>query len=874
MKLRITSAIFGIAIYSICSATSPDFLPANRIGYWQTAGVDGGIPSVTTIHANIPAGSTAAQINSAISTCESNEVVLLGSGTFNLTGPIYIEGRHGVVLRGQGRSTLLNFTGSGGWGLIGVKSGHIWQINTTPPPHIANWVSGFTRGTTNIVLSHTTGLLVGDVFCLDQLNDTNADVFAVVPFLYEGPGMSRENNTRNQQHMAIVKAINGTTVTFWPPLHMEQWSSTRSPQAWWSHSLATSPTLSYIHKVGIEDLAINGTYAVGDGSYGSTIAFWWAANCWVTNVYITNEFGGSTYTTHVLGLWSDALTVKNSTFYGTRTAMSMSYGILLYGVHNSLVEDNIFVKVCGPIVLGACAAGNVIAYNYSTNNYYLTYYTPPDTYTMSSSTTHDAHNCMNLIEGNWGTTARADNFHGSSSHNVIFRNRWVGPEMTFRNQGTFPIWIDCFNRHYSVVANILGRSGWHTGYEAYPGGSSGVGPYYIYKIGLSEKPQPTPEYPWITPSDMATYTTLYRHGNYDSYNNAIVWNSTNSNHEIPNSYYLTEKPSWFGDRQWPPFDPANGASMVNYASLYFTNIPAGYRAYYLTDTPVAEFSVATPVFTPAAGAHEYAQSVVISCSTPGSVIYWNTNGTPATTNTPANTLYTAPIGIVTDRTLSAIATVPLTGTNSSVRTGIYTITGPNLPTPTFTVSTTPTYTNGVYVVLTCATNTAAIYYTTDGTTPTAGSTLYPGGGGYFLAATATNKAIAILAGHNDSPVATAIYTITNTLTSVGVPTFNEAPGTWTNSVSVGMQVIPTNASIFYTTNGTTPTTNSDVWNWPITLTSTRTINAFGWFLGYDQTNWLQSAVTSGTYTIVAPPLSPSTVGTGRVSTLNRTNWYP
>src|SRR6266540_3880075 len=65
--------------------------------------------------------------------------------------------------------------------------------------------------------------------------------------------------------------------------------------------------------------------------------------------------------------------------------------------------------------------------------------------------------------------------------------------------------------------------------------------------------------------------------------------------------------------------------------------------------------------------------------------------------------------------------------------------------------------SGTYYRVRFSTEGATIYYTTDGSTPTSGSLLYPGP--ISVTATTTLKAIAIKSGMTDSAVATAAYVI-------------------------------------------------------------------------------------------------------------------
>ena len=94
---------------------------------------------------------------------------------------------------------------------------------------------------------------------------------------------------------------------------------------------------------------------------------------------------------------------------------------------------------------------------------------------------------------------------------------------------------------------------------------------------------------------------------------------------------------------------------------------------------------------------------------------------------------------------------------------------PTVATPTFTPEA-GTYTEEQNVSITCATEGADIFYTTDGTEPTASSTPYTGP--FIVSETTTVKAIATKTGYNNSAIASATYTIQNGGTTT-VTIFNQ-----------------------------------------------------------------------------------------------------
>ena len=90
-------------------------------------------------------------------------------------------------------------------------------------------------------------------------------------------------------------------------------------------------------------------------------------------------------------------------------------------------------------------------------------------------------------------------------------------------------------------------------------------------------------------------------------------------------------------------------------------------------------TVATPTFSPAAGTYYEAQSVTLSCSTPGSTIHYTTDGTNPTTE---STVFSSAIPVSSTTTIKAIATAD--GMDpSAIASATYTIYEPETVTPTY-----------------------------------------------------------------------------------------------------------------------------------------------------------------------------------------------
>ena len=162
----------------------------------------------------------------------------------------------------------------------------------------------------------------------------------------------------------------------------------------------------------------------------------------------------------------------------------------------------------------------------------------------------------------------------------------------------------------------------------------------------------------------------------------------------------------------------------------------------------------TPTFSLTAGNYNATQSVTLSCTTEGATIHYTTDGSTPTSSSPT---YSTAIPVSATTTIKAIA-VKTGWADSDVATAAYTITLPQVATPTFSPAA-GNITEATNVTISCTTEGATIHYTTDGTTPTSASATYTVA--IPVSETTTIKAIAVKSGMTDSEIATATYTISS-----------------------------------------------------------------------------------------------------------------
>jgi hypothetical protein len=258
--------------------------------------------------------------------------------------------------------------------------------------------------------------------------------------------------------------------------------------------------------------------------------------------------------------------------------------------------------------------------------------------------------------------------------------------------------------------------------------------------------------------------------------------------------------------------------------------------------------VATPTFSPSGGDYTTAPTVSIETTTPSASIYYTADGsTPTYPVTGTTQLYSGPFTVDATETLQAIAVATGYG-QSSVGSASYGV-GSLAATPAFSPAG-GSYTAAQTVIISDATPGTTIYYTTNETTPSAGSTVYSGP--ITVSANEVVQAIAAAPGYTNSSMGSATYTINTPQTPL--PAFMPVAGTYASSQTITISDATAGALIYYTTNGTTPTAASQLYSGPITVSGSEAIQAIALAPGD-----LPSAVATAAYNIALPGTGPAAV---------------
>jgi peptidoglycan/xylan/chitin deacetylase (PgdA/CDA1 family) len=248
-------------------------------------------------------------------------------------------------------------------------------------------------------------------------------------------------------------------------------------------------------------------------------------------------------------------------------------------------------------------------------------------------------------------------------------------------------------------------------------------------------------------------------------------------------------------------------------------------------------SGATVFASPPGRLYNSTQSVALAASQSGFTIYYTTDG--STPNT-GSTIYSGPIPVSSSITLKFFGRNDDVGSTTPIVTETYTI--DTIP-PTVTASPHGGLYNTVQSVTLAASESATIYYTTDGSTPNTGSSVY-GSSPIAIASNTDLKFFGRDTAGNNGQVVVETYVIDTVPPSVAA---SPPGGTYNATQSVILTASKPGSTIYYTIDGSTPTTSSPVYTAPISTfgPGTTTILKFFAVDGLGNTG----VVVTATYTI-------------------------
>ncbi len=494
------------------------------------------LPVRTTICATPSPGDN---LSTAIANCPEGQVVQLQAGTYTVSSTIVLT--KGVVLRGAGSQGAAG----GGTTIVRTGGGSVISIGTSLDGACYSWgsyseaASSLTadaaKGSTVIQLgANASKFRAGDFALIDQVDDASMQAANSCEYY------KRVANRSISQRVEI-SAVDATagTVTLTTPLH---WTfRTASPY----NAQIVRVTATMTKWAGIEKVHLQGGSNPGyNGRMAGGIDISNAAYCWVKDVQTDGTIGGmhialrGAYRCVVRDSW-----VHHSANYGFSTDC---YGIVVgCGSADNLIENNIVRYMNKPLQFSASGGGNVLGYNYADN----AWSTPPAWQEVPIDS-HCSYPYMELVEGNWAPHIATPETHGATGYVTFLRNyassQFAYPPVygstvqQYQNVQAVSFCPTC--NYMNVVGNILGPvagSDPRSAVEINTYICSSASGNCIHSFGTGG-------------TSLVSYQTALLHGNYDTVNDAVVWDPDIADHQIPASLYLSGKPVWWpAGHPWP-----------------------------------------------------------------------------------------------------------------------------------------------------------------------------------------------------------------------------------------------------------------------------------------------------------------------------------
>lgn len=555
----------AVNLVTVSSATpaTGDIIDGTRLVDWRAIGpgVEGDIPTISTVFTTLTAGATLSQVQTALNNCPGTQAVVLAAGAYSFAGDLdWQSAKDWTVLRGAGTNTVVTWSTGGVIMRPSSLDGTGAPVNTS-----ANLSIDAVKGSNLLTLASVPSwVTVGNLVAVDEFIDgilsTNFGQQSGASFRQD-PGT---NGARNIDQLMRVTAKTATTITVTPNLFYG-FRASKAAQIFEPFIKPDSETPR--RYCGIENIQLKSSYYGGQNQYFVFMEV--CENCWMRGVEI-NSVPGAGGVTFFGGFHN---TIRHCYIHDSQCYdPGCAYATAFY--HFSccnLIDDTIVQNLVTAPNVEYGSSGNVIAYNFEFQG------TNPVGNQWAGMNTHGAHPMWNLWEGCYCTDKNLNDFtHASASHNTVFGCRFAGSNGTGDLRTC--ISVEWFNFYFNFVGNVMGTPGVHDTYMVSSNQQS-RGNGAIFNVGGWENNNNT-----YIPSVPPNYTNgafILIHMNYDTVHTDIVYNPLITSRTLTNSYYLDVKPVWwtndFPDCKWPrPFDPTNGAAIAANA-LSYTNIPAGRR---------------------------------------------------------------------------------------------------------------------------------------------------------------------------------------------------------------------------------------------------------------------------------------------------------
>jgi hypothetical protein len=384
-----------------------------------------------------------------------------------------------------------------------------------------------------------------------------------------------------------VSAVNGSAITF-------DTAITYSFHTTYAAQLTTYTGGSFQHGAGVENLFVFG--GMGGDGHGN-IAISNCAYCWVKNVDGFWANGSD------IGLYSTFRNVLRDSFVHETDNPNPGGGGYLMTITNggseNIIENNIFWYGNKVDTMRASGGGNVFAYNYTDDAFDQT---NPEAPEAGVNAGHYTTPHLELLEGNYGQNYKGDTYWGNSIFITAFRNQFSALRAAHPPLNTFSYMLSCgplpygdytgrtavdvqaYSYYNNFVGNVLGLNNqmllnWPSTACFY--GQEGAFLTQVTTTGEWNSSDNADDVPmWQFGSYQATVNstgnwsfvdstinTQTRNGNWDWLTQAQHWYGTGGTADggatpmtIPNSFYLSSTPAFFGSQTWPWVNPTTGTT--------------------------------------------------------------------------------------------------------------------------------------------------------------------------------------------------------------------------------------------------------------------------------------------------------------------------